>query len=331
MDQSKISIIMPVYQVEDYLCASIDCILQQTYANWELILVDDGSRDKSGMICDEYAHRDHRVHVIHQKNQGVSAARNVGIQQAQGDFLGFIDSDDLIKSDYLEVLYRNAVEQHADIVCCNALEWNGKTYQDYHCTEGKRKIADLQTLFEDTVLCRELYGRVVWAKLIRTALAKSISFSTLRYTEDTLYMLQLFAEKPVVYLDDYAGYIYVRHAGSAMDVNQVKKMVRHMDNMVTAAYCFHTAHDLHMEEHVCTLAANYYADVIHNAAATTTFSNQTYWGANRKLIREHAKELLTGKNGVSFKKYLRLWLYEYIPVCYLALLRIILKREGNAV
>lgn len=329
MEQSKLSIIVPVYQVEDYLRASLDCILQQTYTNWELILIDDGSKDHSGIICDEYARRDHRVRVIHQKNQGVSAARNAGVHHAQGEYLAFVDSDDLIKPDYLEVLYRNAVEQHADIVCCNALELHCEVYQDYHCTEGNRRIEDCQTLFEDAVLCNELYGRVVWGKLIRTALAKSVSFSSLRYTEDTLYMLQLFAQKPVVYLDEYAGYIYVRHEGSAMDVNRTKKMVRHMDNMVTAAYCFHTARDLHMEDRICALAANYYADVIHNAAATTTFSKETYWGANRKQIREHAQKLLRGNNRIHFKTYLRLRLYTNLPVCYLALLRIILKREGN--
>ena len=99
----KISIIVPVYKVEQYLPKCIDSILAQTFQNWELLLIDDGSPDNSGNICDEYAHKDSRIRVFHKKNGGVSSARNLGLDYAEGDYVMFVDSDDWISNDCLQV------------------------------------------------------------------------------------------------------------------------------------------------------------------------------------------------------------------------------------
>lgn len=100
-----ISIIVPVYNVENYLQATLDSILNSTYQDFEIILVDDGSTDDSGQICDQYAGFDHRIHVIHQANAGISAARNAGLSRATGEYIGFVDSDDLIHPHLFQVLY----------------------------------------------------------------------------------------------------------------------------------------------------------------------------------------------------------------------------------
>lgn len=105
---SKISIIVPVYDVENHLTLCIDSILAQTYIDYELLLIDDGSRDNSGKLCEKYAKTDKRIKVIHQKNAGVSAARNKGINEAVGEFICFIDSDDWIEKQFLSDLYENA-------------------------------------------------------------------------------------------------------------------------------------------------------------------------------------------------------------------------------
>ena len=97
----KISVIVPVYNVEKYLCSCIDSILAQTFTDFELLLIDDGSRDKSGEICDEYANKDCRVKVFHKENGGVSSARNLGIDESKGEYLFFVDSDDIISSFYI--------------------------------------------------------------------------------------------------------------------------------------------------------------------------------------------------------------------------------------
>lgn len=114
-----ISVIVPVYNVENYLDKSIGSILAQTYQNLELILVDDGSKDASGAMCDAWRAKDARIRVIHQTNGGQALARNHGIDEAAGAYLAFIDSDDWIAPDYLETLYRLLWEHRAEISICD--------------------------------------------------------------------------------------------------------------------------------------------------------------------------------------------------------------------
>ncbi len=115
----NISVIMPIYNVEKYLDKSINSVLNQTLKNIEVILVDDGSSDKSGQIIDKYGKEDSRIVIIHQKNQGVSAARNAGMAISKGQYIGFIDPDDWIDEDMYEVLYKTAITNKCDIVICD--------------------------------------------------------------------------------------------------------------------------------------------------------------------------------------------------------------------
>lgn len=119
MNSSLISIIVPVYQVEDYLEDCIKSLLCQTYENIEILLIDDGSPDGCGRICEEYARKDERVRAVHQKNRGLSGARNTGLRLAAGEYIAFIDSDDLISPVYIEALYGMIVRHHADIAVCD--------------------------------------------------------------------------------------------------------------------------------------------------------------------------------------------------------------------
>ena len=115
METELISVIVPVYNVERYLRRCVDSILHQTYQDLEVLLVDDGSTDASGAICDEYAAQEERVTAVHQKNGGLSAARNAGLERAQGTYLCFVDSDDFLDSRMLETLCRDLQEQDADV------------------------------------------------------------------------------------------------------------------------------------------------------------------------------------------------------------------------
>ena len=112
----KVSIIIPVYNVQRYLSECLDSILNQSYRNWEAILVDDGSTDNSGSICDEYAQRDPRFVVIHQKNSGAACAKNTGLNLVSGDYVAFLDSDDYVDQDWLQITVSTAVSYHADVV-----------------------------------------------------------------------------------------------------------------------------------------------------------------------------------------------------------------------
>ena len=122
-NQALISVIIPVYNVEEYLRECIDSVLCQTYGNFEIILVDDGSTDSSGEICDEYVEKDERVTVIHQKNGGLSAARNAGFAEANGDYVYFLDSDDYISENAFETLLETAQRDSSDIVFFDAISF----------------------------------------------------------------------------------------------------------------------------------------------------------------------------------------------------------------
>ncbi|MBQ2654651.1 MAG: glycosyltransferase family 2 protein [Methanobrevibacter sp.] len=128
----KVSVIMPVYNAEDYLKESIDCILDQTLEDWELICVDDGSKDNSLAMLNEYAANDSRIKVFHQENQGGGTARNVAITHATGDYLYCMDADDMINSDALEKLYYLALRKDLDVIIFQAINYDDKLDKTYH-------------------------------------------------------------------------------------------------------------------------------------------------------------------------------------------------------
>lgn len=185
MRDEKISVIVPIYKVETYLPKCLDSILRQTYQNLEIVLVDDGSPDNCGAICDEYARRDSRVKVIHQQNKGVSSARNAGLNIATGDWIAWVDPDDWIEEDMLQYLLEGALNYQADIAIC-----------------GMRKIGShVPIVFqhkEDLVLDREKALRELLEnksmtlsccdKLAKRELWEGVRFSDLKIGEDLLAM-----------------------------------------------------------------------------------------------------------------------------------------------
>ena len=135
----KISIIVPVYNVEPYIGKCLDSILEQTYSNYEVLLIDDGSTDNSGVICDEYSALDGRFRVFHQKNSGVSAARNFALIRSEGAYIMFVDSDDFIHPQMLEILYTNLNSGEYDFAMCNYKQVS----PDYKIAENELK--DIRT------------------------------------------------------------------------------------------------------------------------------------------------------------------------------------------
>lgn len=176
MSQSPIiSVIIPVYNVEKYLTKCIDSVLAQTYPHLEIILVDDGSTDASGQMCETYAKQDKRVRVIHQQNAGLSAARNAGIKATKGEYLSFIDSDDWVESNFIEVLWKTVCKYQVSIAIVGCfLEFPSKTYPQ-RLLPKKQK----ETLMDSRVAYRTnfpLLGVSAWNKLYRADLFKDISF-----------------------------------------------------------------------------------------------------------------------------------------------------------
>ena len=165
-----VSIIVPVYNVEKYICQCIDSILNQTYENLEVILVDDGSPDNCGKICDEYAQFDKRVRVIHKENGGLSSARNAGLDAAKGDYIAFIDSDDYIAADMFATMLDIAIKDNADMVKCGFKEFDDKSiitkkvgFDKQEVLENDETGSALMDLYFGSVLykiaCNAIYVR----------------------------------------------------------------------------------------------------------------------------------------------------------------------------
>ncbi len=174
-----ISIIIPVYNTESYLRKCLDSIVNQTYRELEIIIIDDGSTDGSGEICDEYKMSDSRIRVFHTENRGLSCARNLGLDEAKGEWIGFVDSDDWIETDMYEALLNRAVETEADVVECGVIQEYPNRVETWKREKRLMKHADA---FK-ALLCEDL-SDAVWNKLYRSDCFKDIRFPGERVYEE---------------------------------------------------------------------------------------------------------------------------------------------------
>ncbi len=192
---SIISIIVPVYNVEKYIDRCIKSILAQTFTDFELILVDDGSPDRCGEICDGYAESDNRIRVIHQKNSKLSAARNVGMDIAVGKWIAFIDSDDWIHKDYLKILINGALDD-TDIVVCECVETANQNEKDVEYTNVHYKNATLEDIQSAHITRTRAWGRIYRTSSLNNHRfisgaepAEDACFNELFYNKDTKFRL----------------------------------------------------------------------------------------------------------------------------------------------
>ena len=214
-----ISVIVPVYNAAKYLENTATCILSQSFTNFELILVDDGSTDGSGEICDILQKKDTRIKVIHQENRGVSSARNTGIDIATGEFICFVDADDEIENNMLETLYNNALKYNVDISCCGILQkdLSGKINNKF-CTGETVYITDneilLKNFFDDPVYREVLYGP--YNKIIKSEIVKQTKFNEkFAIGEDLLFSFECIEKSKSFYFDNIGLYHYIKRPHSA--------------------------------------------------------------------------------------------------------------------
>lgn len=210
MSNPKISVIVPVYNAEKYLRRCIDSILAQTFTDFELLLIDDGSKDKSGEICDEYARKDNRVKVFHKENGGVSSARNLGLDNAQGEWITFVDSDDYLKSEFISCLVKYDDFDH--IVGGNIMFGERNVNRDVI----KETIIDLRTLDAarldfGTDADSSKFFCYPWGKLFKQEIIKSnnIRFNPKIFLgEDLCFVLDYLSSCNNVILVPYNNYLY---------------------------------------------------------------------------------------------------------------------------
>ena len=195
-----ISVIIPVYKVEKYLCRCVDSVLEQTYTNMEIILVDDGSPDNCPVMCDEYARQDSRVKVIHQENAGLSGARNAGIDMAQGQWLAFVDSDDYLAADFLGRLYQACVNTGSSLSVCRWEYVRGETIPE-HGT-GETRVYTGREMLANLYVPDGAYFVVAWNKLYRKELFEDIRYPLGRIHEDEATTYRIYDKvKKAAYVD----------------------------------------------------------------------------------------------------------------------------------
>ncbi len=223
----KISIVVPVYNVEDYLDECVRSLIDQTLGNIEIILVDDGSTDSSGAMCDRYAEQDTRVVALHKANGGQSSARNMGVEKACGEYILFVDSDDYIRLDTCQTFFEWAEKSGADIVTGDILNEAEKLERESEFRRFAREniaIKDAEYLSE--ALNVNAYDIVPWIRLVRKEylVKNGISFKEGCYYEDQLYTLQLFTSGASVCKIRYPFYYYrMDRAGSTTNAAGLKK------------------------------------------------------------------------------------------------------------
>ena len=210
--EALISVIVPIYNVEKYLERCVNSILNQTYKNIEIILVDDGSPDKCPQICDEYKNMDSRVKVIHKENGGLSDARNYGLSIATGKYVSFVDSDDYIHEETYEKMIKALELQNADIVSCGINHVYDNKIESINI---EQKIYDDESAIENLIIGKNL-NQTVWNKIYKKNVIDNILFEKGKINEDDFWTYKVFSNsKKIITLNDCL-YYYVHRESSIM-------------------------------------------------------------------------------------------------------------------
>ena len=209
METALISVIVPVYNVAQYLEKSIASIQQQTYQNLEIILVDDGATDESGRLCEQIAEQDERVLVYHKENEGLSQARNDGLKQAHGDYVIFIDSDDYIHSEMIASLYQQLVKEDADVSSCGVMNVYANSESPQTENQDDYFVCDTETFLREYLIGEKIPGTIC-NKLIKKEIAAQLTFPKGLIYEDAYYHFDLIkvAKKYVVNTKPYYYYLH---------------------------------------------------------------------------------------------------------------------------
>ena len=215
MQDDLISVIVPVYKVEEYLDRCVNSIVNQTYKNLEIILIDDGSPDNCPEMCDEWAKKDQRIKVIHKQNGGLSDARNAGMEIATGEYIGFVDSDDWIAPEMYEKLIVAMKKDSCDIeACCVEMVWENGS--DNRLLTQKQSCVLTSEEAQLALLKESLLKQPVWYKLYKANKIKNIAFEKGKYHEDVFWSYKAIGAANKVGIIDYIGYYYLQRNASIM-------------------------------------------------------------------------------------------------------------------
>lgn len=304
-----ISVIIPVYNGEKYLSRCIKKILNQSYNKIEVIVIDDGSEDRTSLILEDMSKEDTRIKFVTKENEGVSEARNCGLQIASGSYIMFVDVDDYIDCDYIEKMYKELVTTDADIVCSGYCEYNDKF--EKIIVPQKQKIEGTKECYKAFLESKNQRGEfiftVVWGKLYKSKCLKNIKFQGLAYGEDTLFMASLLKSNVNVMIADFFGYYYYRNQDSA--TNSIEKNITKYNGNMLECY-----------RQICVM----YNDIDQNASRDYEMAiiDSIFFMKRRLGIKRlffESKDIIIS-NAIEVQKYrkialkskLILMLYEYL-------------------
>ena len=278
-----ISIIIPVYNVKDFVGKCLDSIAQQKYENLDIVIVDDGSTDRSGKICDEFAALDKRMRVFHKKNGGLSDARNFGIKKAKGEIIAFVDSDDLVSENFVNAMYEEMTKSDADVVVCG-----------YNLVKPKKEVMSGKEAAAKLLTQQENIDIVAWNKLYKKSLFmdNNIWFPKGQKHEDTLTTYKVLSKaRKVVYLDE-ALYCYVERGDSIMKTGRIEERLEMRELAAKEAMeYFKNDKDLEQAAEVALLLAKYaYVDFAINGRV-----KKRYGELARRWIKEHKKDFVNNR------------------------------------
>ena len=245
MYKKLVSIIVPVYNVQFYLNECIDSILEQTYKNIEIILIDDGSKDSSGKICDEYSNKDKRVTVIHKKNGGLSSSRNVGVNIAKGEYFLFVDSDDKLNPTAVETLF-NHMEEHSLDLIFSRFSRSLEEFEKNNCSFNYYEL-EKDNLITNILLQRyqDLFSVAAHTKMYKANLFQNIRYPIGKLNEDMGIILLLIEKSTRIGAIDYISYYYRVNSGSITNQRFSKKrmdlieMTQEMQNQIEQLFPNH--------------------------------------------------------------------------------------------
>lgn len=294
-----ISVIVPIYKVEKYIDRCVESILAQSFAEFELILVDDGSPDSCPQICDEYAKKDSRISVIHKKNGGLSDARNAGIDVAEGEWLAFIDSDDYVHEDYLKTLYNAAIENDADLVVCDfvRVDEEDKSVEKTHVfpelvTDDKIKM------FEH--LNKTWRIRPAWNKLYNKSLFENLRFDFGKIHEDDFIIHHvLWNSRRIAVINDVLYYYLIR-ANSIMGSKNTKSELDGLEAAIEQCE-FCKNNKLPLNE------VMFYPEYLDTVLSMKINMKKQYRKRYRKLKKRFAKMYFSKKTNRNLKGFFKLY------------------------
>lgn len=306
-ERPAISIIVPVFNVEKYLRRCIDSILAQTFSDFECILIDDGSPDNCGKICDEYARKDGRIKVIHQKNAGVSAARNAGLSAARGEWIGFTDSDDYIEKNMYEYMYNAAKENSCEVVMCDFFPRD-----KYFAKRGTGKVRKMLGTEEAlALLFSEKCGAYSFLHLVDAEKVRDLRFDTkITLMEDAAFFYELFKNCERIFYHNIPLYHYEHnpqsltcfkglsaHSKSALDL--LDRLVRDEKSDALRKIIFRNRN-------------NFLMSLFVHYVKTLDFADENY-SYLHKRVSEIAPAIIFGR-GFTIKRRVIAFLVRFTPI-----------------